>query len=106
MIKSRKPNRLKVYDYSLPGYYFITICTNNMQKLFGIVNEGKMILNKNGILVYQNLIKIPRINKEIELDEYVVMPNHIHSIIINNGEVVDAKFVHYSGYRPIKNDSI
>ena len=92
MIKSRKPNRLKVYDYSLPGYYFITICTNNMQKLFGIVKEGKMILNKNGILVYQNLIKIPKINKEIELDEYVVMPNHIHSIIINNGEVVDAKF--------------
>ena len=92
MIKSRKPNRLKVYDYSLPGYYFITICTNNMQKLFGIVKEGSMILNKNGILVYQNLIKIPKINKEIELDEYVVMPNHIHSIIINNGEVVDAKF--------------
>jgi len=91
MIKSRKPNRLKVHNYSLFGYYFITISTKEMQKLFGIVKEGSMILNKNGILVYQNLIKIPMINKDIEIDEYVVMPNHVHTIIINNG-VVDAKF--------------
>lgn len=62
-----------------------------MQKLFGIVKEGSMILNKNGILVYQNLIKIPKINKDIELDEFVIMPNHVHSVIINNG-VVDARF--------------
>lgn len=92
MLKPRKPNRLKIYDYSLPGYYFITICTNDMQKLFGIVKEGNMIPNKNGILVYQNLIKISKIYKKIELDEFVVMPNHVHAIIINNGEVVEAKF--------------
>jgi len=91
MIKSRKPNRLKVYDYSLPGYYFITISKNNMQRLFGIVRDNNMILNKNGILVYQNLIKLQKINKDIELDEHIVMPNHVHAVILNNG-VVDANF--------------
>ena len=91
MIKSRKPNRLKVYDYSLPGYYFITICKNNMQRLFGIVRDNNMILNKNGILVYQNLIKLQKINKDIELDDHIVMPNHVHAVILNNG-VVDANF--------------
>ena len=91
MIKSRKPNRLKVYDYSLPGYYFITICKNNMQRLFGIVRDNNMILNKNVILVYQNLIKLQKINKDLELDEHIVIPNHVHAIIINIG-VVDANF--------------
>ena len=91
MIKSRKPNRLKVYDYSLPGYYFITISKNNMQRLFGIVRDNNMILNKNGILVYQNLIKLQKINKDLELDEHTVIPNHVHAIIINIG-VVDVNF--------------
>ena len=90
MIKPRKPNRLIVYDYSLPGYYFVTICANNMQELFGSVRDGKMIMNNNGILVYQNLIKIAEFNKEIELDEFFVMPNHIDMVIIIN--VGDAKF--------------
>lgn len=92
MIKSRKPNRLKVYDYSLPGYYFITICKNNMQRLFGIVRDNNMILNKNVILVYQNLIKLQKINEDLELDEHIVIPNHVYAIIINIG-VVDANFV-------------
>ena len=90
MIKPRKSNRLRVYDYSLPGYYFVTICTNDMQELFGSVRDGKMMMNDNGILVYQNLIKIAEFYSEIELDEFVVMPNHIHAVIIIN--VGDAKF--------------
>lgn len=89
MFKQRKPNRLKVYDYSLPGYYFVTICTDDKGNIIGGIIDEKMILNGFGIIIDQNLKLIPEINETIELDFFVVMPNHIHAIIIIN--VGDAK---------------
>lgn len=90
MFKQRKPNRLKVYDYSSPGYYFVTICTNDKGNVLGEIINAVMILNNLGIIVSENLKKISKFYKEIELDYFVVMPNHIHAILIIN--VVDAKF--------------
>ena len=76
----RRSIRLKGYDYSSEGWYFITLCTQNREYLFGDVENGKMILNKYGGVVdlFWNYLyeKYP-----IEVDEYIIMPNHFHGII-------------------------
>jgi len=77
----RKPNRLKNYDYSQNGYYFVTICTRNRQEWFGIIENGEMKLNENGKIAERIWREIPGHFVNIELDEFVVMPNHIHGII-------------------------
>jgi putative transposase len=80
----RKSIRLKGYDYSAPGYYFVTICTNDRQCLFGeIIDEG-MKLNDAGRMVKSVFCEIPVFYKDIVIDEFVVMPNHIHGIVIIN----------------------
>jgi len=66
----------------MPGHYFITICTQNRVSYFGKVIDGKMVLNKIGKIVFNYWIKIPRIYENIELGEHIIMPNHIHGIII------------------------
>jgi len=77
----RKPIRLRGYDYSQSGWYYITICTQNRKCLFGEIKNGKMALNNMGLLVkkYWNKL-IDKFN--IELDEYIIMPNHIHGIMV------------------------
>ncbi len=106
----RRSIRLKGYDYSRAGAYFVTICTHNRECLFGeIVPVGaagrsprkstdwsprqsparpdenvippKMILNEYGAIVWDEWIKTAEIRDEIELDEFVVMPNHFHGIV-------------------------
>ena len=84
MLKERKPNRLRDYDYSQPGYYFITICTHHNKVLFGEVIKNKMNLNNYGKIVSLNWLKIPEIYNNVDLDEFVIMPNHMHGIIIIN----------------------
>ncbi len=78
----RRSIRLGGYDYSQPGAYFITLCTHNRQCLFGDVVNGKMVLNGYGKIVEHCWLEIPQHFEHVELDEYVVMPNHIHGIII------------------------
>ena len=73
--------RLKNYDYSQPGLYFITICTQNRIELFGEIKNGKMILNDYGEIVEKHWQKIPKYYPDIRLLEYVIMPNHIHGIL-------------------------
>ncbi len=87
----RKKNRLQEFDYSQSGYYFVTLCTNNHKLFFGKIINGKMILNQFGESITSNWIKIQTLHNNIELDEFVIMPNHIHGIIIIN-YVGDAKF--------------
>lgn len=91
-IKHRKPNRLKGYDYSNAGWYYVTICTHNHKSYFGKVTNGKMVLNSLGIIAKEYWEKIKSLHKNIELDYFVIMPNHIHGIIILNNAVGDAKF--------------
>lgn len=75
MQQARKRNRLKEYDYSTSAYYFITTCVQDMIQCFGVVANEKMVLNEYGNIVEQCWL---------ELDYYVVMPNHFHGIIILN----------------------
>ncbi len=82
-IHHRRSIRLKGYDYSQPGAYFITICTQNRECLFGKVVDGEMRLNPYGIVVRREWFRSADIRRELELydDEFVVMPNHIHGIV-------------------------
>ncbi len=79
----RRPIRLKGYEYTQPGAYFITICAHERAHLFGRVVDGKMVLNEFGEIVREEWFRSADIRAEIELhpDEFVVMPNHIHGIV-------------------------
>jgi len=78
----RKPQRLKNYDYSQNGFYFVTICTKDREKYFGEIIDGKMILNNFWKIAEQNWKNILIHYQNIEIDEFVIMPSHIHWIII------------------------
>ena len=78
----RKSIRLREYDYTNPNWYYITICSYKRENIFGKVEKNKMILNKEGEIVEQEWLKIKELRKNIDLDYYVVMPNHFHGIVI------------------------
>ena len=78
---NRRSIRLKEYDYSQPGWYFITICSQNRDTLFGDVIDGKMVLNDAGEIVNMEWQKTAEIRKNIIIDQYAIMPNHLHGII-------------------------
>lgn len=80
--RQRKANRLKNYNYSSAGYYYITICTKDKQEYFGEINNNQMILNQYGEIVNHCWFKIPKRNNNVELDEFQIMPNHVHGIIV------------------------
>lgn len=95
-LPQRKPTRLKEFDYRTTGSYFVTICTKNKQKLLGMVKEGKMSydspyveLSQIGKKVEQSIRYIGLSNSEINVDHYVVMPNHVHLLLslTSNGNV-------------------
>ena len=79
----RRSIRLPGYDYSSEGGYFVTCVTAGREPLFGEVVDGKMVLNDFGKVVQEEWFKTAKIRPNIELDEdeFVVMPNHIHGII-------------------------
>ncbi|MEK7597777.1 MAG: transposase [Patescibacteria group bacterium] len=81
MIKNRQSIRLKNYDYSKSGLYFVTICTENRKCLFGNIINEKMILNNIGNMIEKLWNKIPERFNMIELDAFQIMPDHIHMII-------------------------
>ena len=74
----RKANRIPNYDYATPNYYFITLCTHERQCLFGTVEH----LNGYGQIAQELLLEIPKRYSHAVVDKFVVMPNHIHAIII------------------------
>jgi len=77
----RKSYRLRNWDYSIIGYYFVTLCTKNLQEYFGQILNGKMILNNIGQNANKFWIDIPQHFENVKLDEFVIMPNHVHGII-------------------------
>lgn len=81
-LKDRKQNRLQGYNYSQPGLYFVTICVQNRQELFGEIVGGKMILNEYGKFVQQCWMEITKHFPDAHLDEFVIMPDHIHGIVV------------------------
>ena len=84
----RKSIRLKNYDYSDNGYYFVTICTQNREKLFGEIVGATLSGRPNNPdkIVTKWLLKLENKFKDIKIDEYIVMPNHVHFIIKRTGE--------------------
>ena len=76
-----KSGRLVNWDYSSSGYYFITICTYNRNNFFGQIIDGQINLSEQGKIAKDELLKTFAIRKNIFLDEYVIMPNHIHLLI-------------------------
>ncbi len=79
-----KTTRLAEYDYSQPGYYFITVCTKDKAHCFGEIVDNKMTLNGVGKIIETCWLEIPKHFDNVSLDEFVIMPNHIHGIIIIN----------------------
>jgi len=80
-IHNRQSLRLKGYDYSKKGLYFITIVTQDRARIFGEIKAGEMILNKLGKIAEEEWIKSIEIRNNITLHEYIIMPNHMHGII-------------------------
>src|SRR4051794_5908341 len=109
-IHHRKSIRLKGYDYSQAGVYFITICCHNRHCVFGNIpvgagftpahdNKGQpqgiaptMVLNDYGTIACNEWQKLPERFLNVELDVFVIMPNHMHGIIVlneNDGVIID-----------------
>ncbi len=86
----RRSIRLSNYDYASRGVYFVTICTHDRQKLFGYIADGVMRINDIGGIVCQEWLRSEHIRCEIQMDEWVVMPNHMHGIVIINNNTVGA----------------
>ncbi len=80
-IHKRRSIRLKGYDYSKAGLYFITICCQNRRCLFGAIKNGKMIMNNFGIIAWSEWINTSEIRGNVDLLEFIIMPNHMHGII-------------------------
>jgi REP element-mobilizing transposase RayT len=91
----RKPNRLKNYDYNRNGAYFVTICTKNREELFGKIvgaidlDRPHIFLTELGECVDKTINIINNNTNNIEIDKYVIMPNHIHLIIVICSEADD-----------------
>ncbi len=73
--------RLNDFDYSQPGLYFVTICTNNHAYYFGDVMDETIVLSVAGQIALKYWNEIPSHFPNVQLDNYVIMPNHIHGII-------------------------
>jgi REP element-mobilizing transposase RayT len=82
---NRKTTRLKNWDYRKDAIYFITMCTANREQFFGEIINGKMHLSNIGVLANVLWYEIKNHSKNVILDEFVVMPDHIHGIIIIEG---------------------
>jgi putative transposase len=78
----RRSIRLQGYDYTQAGAYFITICSKDRACLFGDLTEGVMRLDQIGHIVRECWLAIPEYFPHVLLDEFVVMPNHVHGIIV------------------------
>ncbi|WFP49393.1 transposase [Methylomonas sp. EFPC3] len=85
--RNRRSIRLKNYDYAQAGFYFVTVCTHQKACLFGAIRNGAMVKNALGRIVECCWNEIPAHFPNVESDAFVVMPNHVHGIlVINVGE--------------------
>jgi REP element-mobilizing transposase RayT len=96
----RRSIRLKGYDYTRAGAYFVTICTKDRACLFGDVSDGVTRLNQMGHIVRQCWLAIPDHFPHVLLDEFVVMPNHVHGIIV----IMATHIVGATHASPLQND--
>lgn len=91
-IHHRRSIRLQHYDYAQAGAYFVTICVQNRTCLLGTISEGQTWVNDHGKIVNECWNDLPDHYGQVVLDEFIVMPNHVHGIIILSDDKVGAGF--------------
>ena len=79
-LPTRKNMRLKDYDYSQNGAYFLTLCVKDRHEMLGEVKNGQSLLNEYGVVIKEEIENISIIRKECVIEKFVIMPNHIHLI--------------------------
>jgi putative transposase len=95
----RKSIRLKGYDYSLPGYYFVTVLAWRQNSIFSIIRDNTVVLNEYWELISRCWNTLPMHYLDIDVDLCVIMPNHIHGIIFLKDQHLDKTNVR-AGLRP------
>jgi putative transposase len=104
-IHHRRSIRLEGYDYSQAGAYFVTVCVKDHACLFGDVEQGEMILNEYGHVVTKCWYDLTNHYAGITLDAFIVMPNHIHCIIVINNDVGAGLNINVgAGFKPAPTD--
>ena len=88
-MRNRRSMRLPNYDYTRGGVYFVTICTYRFAHFFGRIADGKMHLNSLGRLVEEEWRRTAAVRLSVEVDLYVVMPNHVHGLLWIFGNPAD-----------------
>ena len=103
--KYHKQYRRRFQDYSEEGMYFITVCTKNRVNYFGKIVNGEMILSNIGEIIKRYYLEIPNHFTKVRLDEFIIMPNHIHGIIdiLFDFQQIKENFVG-TGHRPVLKD--
>jgi REP element-mobilizing transposase RayT len=81
MLPRRKAARLRGYDYTQPGMYFVTVCTHSRRSVLGEVNGEEVRLTPVGLIVFEAWSSIPSHFSTVDIDTFVVMPNHIHGVL-------------------------
>ena len=107
---NRKLNRLKDYNYSQNGYYYVTMCVKNRINVFGKIRDDRMCLNRYGRIVNRCWFDLVNHYINCRLDEFVVMSNHIHGIIVINNNVgngfqpfqIEKSVNPRNGYKPFR----
>ena len=82
--RDRKLTRLSGYDYSQPGAYFVTVCTRERQCILGSVADGDVQWSQSGTIVWECWNELPGHYPHVELDAFIIMPNHVHGILAAN----------------------
>ena len=77
----RRSIRLKTHNYGGPGPYFLTLCSFKKARIFGSIRSGTVRLNSTGQIVHDEWMKTSAVRPEVVLDEFIVMPNHLHAIV-------------------------
>lgn len=100
-LTNRQSIRLKRYDYSGDGLYFVTINTKKQQHLFGTIENGEMKLNEGGKMALSCWLEIPKHYPNVVLHNFVVMPNHVHGIL----EIIKDNTPHFS-FQDLQNQEL
>ena len=103
ILPKRKNIRLKGFNYSLEGNYFITIITHDRMNLFGEIEDGEMKLNSGGSIIVEALADLSKHFCDVVISHYVIMPNHIHFILYLPGNIYLGDVI--SAFKSISTDS-
>jgi putative transposase len=99
----RRSIRLKGHDYTQAGEYFVTIRTHDRGNVLGRIQNENLILSEIGTIVKQEWMKTPEVRSNVDLDEFVIMPNHVHGILVIRDERKGGEaFVRANGNSPIR----